>query len=173
MFEQFKTWIKNLFGNKKTVASDRQQADNQIYADEYMVISKINFNAIFSGSLATKATSESSCKIPADNKRAELLNNALNEVWNKIKKIVAAALGTGGCIIVPYVSNGKILYNIIKQNRLFINGCVGDKITSATVLADSIVINDSLYYRFTNYEVRDNTLYITHKTTTARCTFKQ
>ena len=167
MFEQFKAWIKNLFGNKKTITSDRQQAENQIYADEYMDISKINFNAIFSNKLATKATSDSSCKIAADNKRAELLDNVLKEVWSKIKKITAAVLGVGGCILVPYVSNGKILYNIIKQNRLLINGCVGDKITNATVLADSLVINNNLYYRFTNYRVENNTLYITHKTTTS------
>ena len=167
MFEQFMSWIKNLFGNKKTVTSDRQQAENQIYADEYMDVSKINFNAIFSNKLATKATSDSSCEIAADNKRAELLDNAINDVWSKIKKITAMSLGVGGCILVPYVSNGKILYNIIKQNRLLINGCVGDKITSATVLADSLVINNNLYYRFTNYNVVNNTLYITNKTTTS------
>lgn len=161
------SWIKNLFGNKKTVTSDRQQAENQIYADEYMDVSKINFNAIFSNKLATKATSDSSCEIAADNKRAELLDNAINDVWSKIKKITAMSLGVGGCILVPYVSNGKILYNIIKQNRLLINGCVGDKITSATVLADSLVINNNLYYRFTNYNVVNNTLYITNKTTTS------
>ena len=138
-----------------------------MFADEYMIIDKINFNAIFAGKLATLSTTDSTCEIPADNKRAELLDGVLKSVWNKIKKITATALGVGGCVIVPYVSKGKIYYNIIKQNRLMINGCTGDNITSATVLADSIVINDNLYYRFTNYEVIDNTLYITNKTTTS------
>ena len=96
MFEQIWSWIKNLFKIGKISTSDRQQAENQKYADEYTDISKINFNAIFSNRLATKATADGTVEIPADNKRAELLNNALQDVWNKIKKIKAESLGVGG-----------------------------------------------------------------------------
>ena len=167
MFEQIWNWIKKLFGTNKTSTSDRQQAENQKYADEYTDISKINFNAIFSNRLATKATADSTVEIPADNKRAELLNDALQDVWNKIKKITAASLGVGGCLLVPYVQDGQILFNTVKQNRLLINGRKGDKITNATVLADSTVVNNNLYYRFTNYAVEGNTLYITNKVTNA------
>ena len=167
MFEQIWSWIKKLFKIGKTYTSDKQQAENQKYADEYTDISKINFNAIFSNKLATLATSDSTAEIAADNKRAELLNNALQDVWDKLKKTTASALGVGGCILVPYVSEGKILFNTVKQNRMMINGRNGDKITGATILADSVVINNNLYYRFTNYTVEGNTLYITNKTTNA------
>ena len=163
MFEGIKNLIKRLFSRKRTVTSDQQQAENEAYNDEYMDTSKINFNAIFSNSISTSTVSDCTCEIPADNKRAELLNEVLQSVWSKIKKITSKALGTGGCIIVPYVSGGKIFFNTIKQNRLIINNVLGDKITAASVIAESLTINDALYYRLTNYEILNNTLYITHK----------
>ncbi len=164
MFRNFWNYIKSLFGIKKTATSTKQQEDNQTYADEYLDTKNINFTAIFANKLATLATSDSTVQIPADSKRAELLNVCANDVWKKIKKIVSAALAVGGCLIVPYVKNGKILHNIIKQNRLIINSRDGEKITNATVLADSLTINNTNYYRLTNYSVENNTLYITNRT---------
>ena len=167
MLERFFDYIKRLFGLKRTATSSGQQEENQSYADEYMDISDINFNAIFANKLATLALSDSTMEIAEDNKRAQLLNNCVKNVWKKAKKITAAALATGGCLIVPYVKNGKILFNIVKQNRLAINSRDGEKITNATIIADSIVINDNLYYRIANYAVENNVLYITNKTVSA------
>lgn len=164
MFRNILNHIKSLFGIKKTATSTKQQEDNQKYAEEYLNTDKINYTAIFSNKLATLATSDSTIQIPADSKRAELLNVCANDVWNKLKKIVSAALAVGGCLIVPYVKNGKILYNIIKQNRLIINSKDGEKITNATILADSMTINNINYYRLTNYSVMNKTLYITNRT---------
>ena len=167
MFENIIEWIKGLFGGSKSATSNKQQSENQKYADEYTDTSKINFNAVFSNKLATLATSDSTVEISADNKRAELLNNCLNDVWRKIKKITSAMLGVGGCVLVPYVKDGKILYNVVTQNRLIINNRDGEKIINATLLADSMSINNTVYYRFTNYRIENNTLYITNKTTNA------
>ncbi len=166
MFKEFLEYIKRLFNIKRTVTSDKQQTDNQTYDDEYLNIADINFTAIFANKLATMSLADSTCEIQADNKRAELLNEALSAVWNKIKKIVSSALAVGGCIIVPYVKDGKILFNTLKQNRLIINSRDGEKITNATVLADSMTINNNVYYRFVNYSIEGNTLYITNRTTT-------
>ena len=164
MFRNFWNYIKSLFGIKKTATSTKQQEDNQTYADEYLDIKNVNFTAIFANKLATLTTSDSTVQIPADSKRAELLNVCANDVWSKLKKIVASSLAVGGCLIVPYVKNGRILYNIIKQNRLIINDRDGEKITNATVLADSMTINNVNYYRLTNYAVNGNTLYISNRT---------
>lgn len=164
MFRNFWNLIKSLFGIKKIATSIKQQEDNQTYADEYLNVGNISFTTIFSNKLATQAMADSTIQIPEDNKRAELLNVCVNDVWDKMKKIVTSALAVGGCLIVPYVNNGKILYNIIKQNRLIINSRDGEKITNATVLADCMTINNTNYYRLTNYSVVNNTLYITNKT---------
>jgi len=165
MFKQFWNYILTLFKTKKTITSTKQQEDNQSYSDEYLDISNINFTAIFANKLATLTTADSTIQIATDNKRAELLSKCANDVWNRIKKIVASSLAVGGCLVVPYVKDGKILYNIIKQNRLIINSRDGEKITNATILADSMTINNINYYRLTNYAVEGNTLYITNRTT--------
>lgn len=167
MLERFFNYIKSIFNKNKTEVSTKQQADNQAYADEYMDISKINFTALFANKLAIKALADSMISIPEDNKRAELLNGAVKAVFDKLRKITAAALAVGGCLIVPYVKNGKILFNLVKQNRIAINDRDGDRITDATVIADSIVINDNVYYRIVNYEVVNGSLKITNKTVSA------
>lgn len=167
MLERFFNYIKNIFNKNKIATSTKQQEENQGYADEYMDISKVNFTALFANKLATKTLADSTVSIPEDNKRAELLNSAVKAVFDKMKKITASALAVGGCLIVPYVKNGRILFNAVKQNRLAINNREGDKITDATVIADSIVINDNVYYRIVNYEVINGALKITNKTVSA------
>lgn len=166
MWKNFWQYIMQLFGKKESTTSTEQQNENQSYDDGYMDISNINFTAIFANKLATSAVSDSEASIAEDNQRCELLNRAVGFVWPKMKKHVAAALGTGGCILVPYVKDRKIYYNAIKQNRLLINERDGEKITGATVLADSVTINNNVYYRFVDYSVVDNALYITNKTST-------
>lgn len=167
MFYQIWDWIKRLFGIKKSATADAQIQLNQEFAGEYLDISKINFNAIFSNQLATLATADSDVQVPPDNKRAELLGALASNVWGKVKKMVSMALGTGGCLIVPYVKNGEILYDIVAQDRLCIHKKNGERITSATVLADVIVQNNVAYCRFTNYDVENNTLHITNRVTTS------
>lgn len=166
MFAQFWQLVKQIFKREKTATSTTQQYENQNYDDEYMDTSNINFASIFANKLSTLAISDSDISIENKNQRCELLNLTVTDVWGKIKKTVAAALGTGGCILVPYVKDGRIYYNALKQNRLLINARDGEKITGATLLADSITINNDVYYRLTDYSINGNTLYITNKVVT-------
>lgn len=159
-------WILRLAGQSKSITTAKQQNKNEKYAHEYKDISDINFGVIFSNKLATLAMSDSDFLMDADNKRAELLHDIGAAVWEKKAKIASLALGTGGSLIVPYVQNGRILFDIATQDRLCINAKTGKKITNATVLADTVIINDMLYFRFANYAVENNTLVITNKVTT-------
>ncbi len=166
-------WLKNMWdrilrmiGITKSITTDGQHGKNEGYTRKYKDIEGINFGEIFSKRLATIATADSSLVIPADNKRAEVLNDAGQMVWDKISKVASLALGTGGSLIVPYVQNGKIMFDIATQDRLCINAKNGDAITNATVLADMVVLNDIMYYRFVNYSIENNTLIITNKVTT-------
>ena len=52
------------------------------------------------------------------------------------------------------------------RDRLCINQRSGDKITDATVLADTVTINNTVYCRFVNYAIENNRLIITNKVTT-------
>ena len=160
-------WILKKFGKTKTTTTDRELKKNSNYVADYVDTTKINFGALFSNRLATLATSDSNFVMEESNKRSELLNFFGLEVWNKIKKIVAGALGTGGMLVVPYVKNGKLYFDLATQDRLNINAKDGEKITDATVLADTVTINNTLYYRFVNYTIINGTLTITSKTVTS------
>ena len=151
---------------KKSITSDKQRDDNKVNALKYEDISNVNFTAIISSKLSTITLSDSTLMIPEKNKRAELLGGVSDAVHDSLKKVVSMALGTGGALIVPYVRNGQILFDLASQDRLCINSMNGNKITGATVLADSVVVNNTRYFRFTDYSIQNNTLAITNKVTT-------
>ena len=159
-------WILRQFGIKKSITTDKQQSKNADYTHKYKDISTINFGAIFSNKLASIATSDSAFILEADNKRAKLLAEIGTAAWKKINKISSLAMGIGGSLIVPYVQNGRILFDIVTQDRLCIHSKSGEKITRATVLADTVVLNDVRYFRYTNYAIEGNTLHITNRVTT-------
>ena len=136
MFETLWKFICRIFGKGKNYVSTEQQESNQQYDNEYTDTSNINITAIFSNKLANLAVADSSVNIKGNNKRSILISDILTSVWYKLKKAVAAALGTGGCAIVPFAQNGKIYFDIVKQNRIIIHHMAGDTITSATILAE-------------------------------------
>nr|DAF01581.1 MAG TPA: portal protein [Caudoviricetes sp.] len=159
-------WILGLFGIGRSETSSAQQDMNARNITEYCDVRRINFTAIFANTLSALATEESTLGVDGKNKRAELLDGAVQNVWGKIKKIVSMALGTGGCLIVPYVQDGKILFDMVTQDRLLINATRGDKIVNATVCADTVTIDSITYCRFVNYTIENNTLVMTNRVTT-------
>lgn len=154
------------FGIKTSITSDKKQSENTKYTEKYRDTTDINYTAVISNKLSKLAISDSDFSVLEDNKRAELLNGIAKTVWDKIEKLGAMCLGTGGVLLVPYVQNGKILFDIVTQDRLHINNMSGTDILSATVLADITVVNESRYYRFVNYDIQNNNLIITNKVTT-------
>lgn len=165
MLKTIWAFILRLFGVAKTATTDAQLNENTRYAGQYEDISKINFTAIFANKLTTLAVSESTADVTGGNARAEYLAGCLGNVWSRIKRITARALGTGGCAVVPYVRNGKLLFDIITQDRIVIHEKQGDAITAATVLADCIKLNAKVYYRWTDYRVQNGVLRISNRTT--------
>ena len=164
VFEQILEWLYRLFGRDKRKISKKEYRENQKYNDEYIDINGVGLTAIFSQRLSSLAVSDSTAEIDGQSLRADMLNDALSEVWKKIKKITSSALGCGGCAIVPYIKNGKLYFDTVKQNRIIIHEKDGDKITGATILSESKTINDKVYYRFTDYVINENKLYITNRT---------
>lgn len=155
--------ILAFFGIKKSITTDKQQAENSCYTEKYEDASERNFTAVISNKISTLALSDSGVRISGDNKRAALLRDAVSGMWNKIKKASSLCLGTGGALIVANVQNGRIYFDVVTQDRLCINKMNGEDITSATVLADSVEIDNIVYYRFVNYSIENKTLFISHK----------
>ena len=158
-------YILRLFGINETPATDRRIQDNDMYMANYLGIEKINFAAVFAAKLATLAISESTVYVAGENMRADYVNQCLQELWGKMKRVCSRFLGTGGCAAIPYVQKGELYFDIVPQSRIIINNKQGDKILSATVLADTTVEGSKIYYRFVDYKVENNMVYITNKST--------
>ena len=169
MFKNIIKYILNNIFKIKTETTDKEVDDNSKYARIYESIDNINFDAIFSNKLANYVVSDSNLNIKGDNARVDLLNKTGQSMWKNAKKIVSMAFGYGGVILVPYVKKGKIYYNLVPQSRLTIDETDGDLITGATVLAERKVIkgtiSETVYLRWTNYQIKDNNLVITQQFT--------
>ena len=107
--------------NKKQVINDKRLLDNEEFTFEYEKTNDINFTAIFANKLANYTVSDSNVDVTGDSPRAKLLNEVLKRLKKQLKKAVSRELGTGGVLVIPYVTRNKIYFNIISQNRFLIN----------------------------------------------------
>lgn len=169
MIRNFLNLLKQLF-NIKTETSNHEIDMNDKFADDYRAIDDINYTSIFANKLANLVTSDSSANIENLNKRSKQLNDVLQLVMSKSKKIVGMQLGYGGVCIVPYISKGQLYYTIVEQNRLTIDEKTGDRITGATLLAEQKTITyggtTEKYFRWVNYKIDEkNTITIEQKYT--------
>ena len=164
MFKNVINYILTNVFKIKTETTNKEVDDNDKYAKLYESIDNINFASIFANKLANYTVADSTMNVTGDNARADLLNKTGQSMWKKSKKIVSMSLGYGGVIIVPYVKQGKIYYNLVPQNRLTIDETDGDLITGATVLAERKVIKgtigETVYLRWTNYKIENGNLTI-------------
>lgn len=164
-------WIKilSMFG-KGTQSTSTEYADNDKYAIEYESTNGINITAMFAEKMARLVVDESVISIEVDNKRAEILNDILQELVKEKRKATSRIFGTGGIVLVPFVKGGKLYYNKISQNRLSINQMIGSLIVDATILADSKTVAKGYttvtYHRWTDYKVINNNLVIEQRYTT-------
>lgn len=163
----FRLWwdkILGLFG-KKNNNDNNSTSTNERFAINYENTKEINFTAIFSNKLTNYIINDSNINLIGNDKRTELLQKTLKKLKRKMKKIISRELGTGGVLVVPYVANNKIYSNIVSQNRLNINKKIGDDIVDCTIMAEHIVRNKNHYYRWTDYTLLENILYIRHRAT--------
>lgn len=158
-------YILRIFGIEKSNTSDEQLKENKKFTDNFESTKEINFTAIFANKLTTLAISESTADIVGENSRVAFLDDCMSDVWRSMKRVTSRMLGTGGCVVVPYVQEGEIHFDILSQERIMIHKKKGDRITAATVLADSIKQGTRRYFRWADYRVENDTTYITNKVT--------
>lgn len=156
--------ILSFLGKKKSI-DDKTAEANDKFTIDYENKYGINFTAIFANKLANYIVNDSNIDLEGDDKRTELLKKPVKKFKRKLKKIVSRMLGTGGILVVPYVANNKIYFDIVTQNRLSINKKIGDDIIDCTIMAEHIVRNKNHYYRWTDYTLKNNVLYIRYKAT--------
>ena len=156
-------FVKRLFGVKPQKTQD-EQSQQEEERRQYEQARQINFDAIFAQKLSKKAMTESKITIETDNARSVLLDKTLQEIWGKMKAdLCAYAIGTGGFFIVPYVSRGKIKYDVVSQDRVIINTVEGNTITACTIIADFFARDYKRYTRLTDYTLIDGVCTITNR----------
>lgn len=159
------SWVKRLF-SVDPVTSEHMQARSEDDQAAYLETHKTNFTAIFANKLSALTLTESTVEILGDNRRAELIGEAIREIWLKSRKWAGIAFGSGGVLLVPYSVGGKIYTDIVPQSRMVINRVNGDELRSITVLADTTRQKDKVYYRWVNYDLADDgTLTVTNRAT--------
>ena len=148
---------KRLFGvDPVTTQTAMNAADEQ--ERRYRDLAGYNLTALFASRLATFTVADSSVEISGDNQRAELLQEVMARTWKKAKKFVAKAYGTGGVLLIPYVTGGKLFVDIVPQSSMIINRKNGDDLRAVSVVADSTVSGSEHYFRWTDYALDDNGL---------------
>ena len=169
MLKNVYLWIMEHIFKIKTQTTPDVVSQNNDYQREYERIDQINFTSIFANKISNYVANDSNIDVTGTSERAKYFNEIAQSMKRKLKKISSTILGVGGIAIVPYVKKGKIYYNIVPQNRILIDEKTGDLITGATILAESKVVSDlvsqKIYYRWTNYQIRNNNLIIQQKFT--------
>lgn len=165
MWGWIKSLVKRLFGHKTT---DETEAERDLFSANYSNMD-YNVTAIFANKFSTLTVTDSNVDVnngqDSEQERIRYLDNVIQRVWKKGKKITNQALGLGGVAIVPYYTGEDIYFSLVPQNRLEINSMIGDKIASCTFCADRIVREGVQYHRLSDYTLENGGCYIRNKAT--------
>lgn len=159
VWETIKNLIIRLFGVKPEKSSGETERQNR-WVSKYEDPTGINFTEIFASRLTTLAVTDATLSVNGDSRRAALIYDTLSEqIWNKKQSIVAAALGCGGIMLIPYISDNRIYIDTVTQNRICINETRGGNVTKCTVIASYIKKGTHTYIRLTDHSL-ENGVYV-------------
>lgn len=147
--------VRRIFGADPALTQEEAAALEMQSAD-YRRLQGYNLTAIFAAKLATLTIAESSAEVSGDNQRAQLIDKVITKLWKQRKKLTAMAYGTGGVLLIPYVTGGKVYVDIVPQSSMIINRVNGDDIRAVSIVADSAVQGNRKYYRWTDYILDDS-----------------
>jgi hypothetical protein len=151
VWQTFIDWVLRLFGKKPEKMTETEE-HNRRYED----INGENITATISNKLAMLTFADSSVEVGGTGRRVELVKSVIDALWEDAGWITAQMLGKGGKVLVPAVVRGGVQLDVIDQSRLFISEMRGKRITSATLLADIIRIDDHPYYRWVDYTLDES-----------------
>lgn len=151
--------IRRIFGTDPAV-SQQEAAELEKLSADYRRLQGYNLTAVFAGKLATLTIAESSAEVSGDNQRAQLIDEVIEKLWKQRKKLTAMAYGTGGVLLIPYVTGGKVYVDIVPQSSMIINRVNGDDIRAVSIVADTTIQGNRRYYRWTDYILDDGGLMV-------------
>lgn len=159
MWDRLKNWLRRWLGIE--IEDARQALDD--FARKYEDVTADNIAADIAWKLSMLTFADSTMRVTDENgdealtDRAQLISDALNGVWqNDASWIAAQALGKGGMLLIPTVTDGGVIVNAVDQNRLAIIRMRGRRIASAAVVVDEIWENSRKYLLLAHYEMVGN-----------------
>ncbi len=127
---------------------------------EYNNKSGVNLTYIASNKIANIVTTDSQVNVrhssQKDSNRADHLQQCALQLWKHKKRIVSRAAGVGKVLLVPYVANDKIEYDIITQDRVVILNTDNDRVTDLAILANSVTSKNTKYGKFKRYTLESD-----------------
>ncbi len=150
MFQKIKEWVWRLFGFE----AQKPVAPLDGFTTDYETTTTENITAVIASRLGTLTIGSSSPALEGDGLRHDFLQSVLSHLWEDLPPIVSQSWGKGGKVLIPLVSGSHISVAAIDQSRVTINQTDGGRITSATVLAQTVVQNHQPYHRLMTYALQ-------------------
>ena len=156
MWERLKEW--RLRRTAAGVQDDGAPLDDYVagYEDE----GGENITAIIAGKLAMLSFADSALTVEdrscpdAPGARVRLIRDLLTELWRcDAGWITAQMLGKGGKLLLPSYDGGSLHIRAIDQSRMAIRRMDGNRIASATLLADVDQLRDRECFLLADYEL--------------------
>ena len=168
MFQRLIYWVKALFGKVIGPKTQMELSESDQYKRRYEDVRRVNFDAIFAGTLANKAVNDSALTVTdskdGESRRSALISDTLMPVWDNIKQTVNQALGKGGKFLIPYVTGNRIYISSVDQSRCAVNRVSGaGEIVSMSVVAEVKEVGNRLYQRIIDYTLDNGGIYIRTK----------
>ena len=160
IFTRLIYWVKSLFGKTIGPKTENELLNSDRNKRRYEDTRRVNFDAIFAGSLANKAVNDCTMTVTdssdGESKRSVLISDTLTPVWDNIKGVLTQALGKGGKFLIPYVIGDRIYISSVDQSRCAVNMVNGDgEITSLSVVAEIKEVGNKMYQRIIDYTLQD------------------
>ena len=128
------------------------------YADE-----GLNPTAIGANVITNIAVDDSDIIINGENKRADAMREIVAYYEDEVENVaVEIALGTGDCIIRPYVQEDMIGINVIGNDSFMITSAVGGKLQGVVMMLDDYTVDSDTYRLFEMQELKDGVCKMSH-----------
>lgn len=166
MWEKIINWFKQVFGKKYSETTRKELERNDRFAKNYNDTNGINIEAMICNKMAGVAIYDSQIEVLGDNLRAKELNKVVQTFWKKKARILMSdVLGNGGMFVIPSYRMGRIVEDIVPQNRVVINQSVNGELIDITVLCEIKNVGSKTYYRLTDHTLKDGVYTIRQKAT--------
>lgn len=127
------------------------------FIDDYSNVNDISLTSVIANRISTITMLDSGATIEGQNKRAEFLQNFLQEfLANRMSVAAEVSLGTGDCLIKPYTDGKYIGIDIIPNNNFYICESVGNHIKSCIIKSDEYKTkNGDLFQRYETQKIEE------------------